>query len=91
MVDGRSPANQHIGSHPSSAQMPPSGRESTTATRQPAARTRIEATIAAVPSADHEEIVWIGHGRSSGGRTLESVAAAADSRGLYRRTRHGSI
>src|SRR3982074_1264094 len=38
-----------FGSQPRSAQVPPNGRKSITATLQPAARTRIAATIAAVP------------------------------------------
>src|SRR6266581_4207313 len=38
-----------FGSHPRSAQVPPNGRKSITATLQPAARTRIAAVIAAVP------------------------------------------
>src|SRR5712691_9884326 len=38
-----------FGSHPRSAQVPPKGRKSITATLQPAARTRIAAVIAAVP------------------------------------------
>src|SRR5258706_2876231 len=38
-----------FGSHPRSAQVPPNGRKSITATVQPAARTRIAAVIAAVP------------------------------------------
>src|SRR5258708_11332062 len=38
-----------FGSQPRSAQVPPNGRKSITATLQPAARTRIAAVIAAVP------------------------------------------
>src|SRR2546428_8667226 len=38
-----------FGSHPRSAQVPPKGRKSITATLQPAAGTRIAAVIAAVP------------------------------------------
>ncbi len=38
-----------LGSQPRSAQVPPNGRKSITATLHPAARTRMAATIAAVP------------------------------------------
>src|SRR5712691_2227377 len=75
-----------FGSQPRSAQVPPNGRKSITATLQPAARTRIAAVIAAVPvpTITRSYVFPIPYVRIQMGRGASRLSAAGALR-LHRR------